>query len=86
MTAWTPEKRAAHSERIRVLMNEPAMRRKISELTKEGMKKAPGTPPELQMLRGAWAVAQPSMRKRFLDEIFWSVCSASASNDADGGS
>jgi hypothetical protein len=84
MTAWTPEKRAAHSLRIRVLMNEPAMRRKISERTKEGMQKAPGTP-ELQMLRAAWAVAQPSTRKRFLDEILSPVCSASpASKDLGG--
>jgi hypothetical protein len=85
MTAWTPEKRAAHSERIRVLMNEPAMRRKISERTKEGMKKAPGTSPELQMLRGAWAIAQPSTRRRFLDEIFSPICSAShAAKDVAG--
>jgi hypothetical protein len=66
---------------MRGVMNDPAVRRKISEGTKEAIA---STSPELQILRVAWRAAQPVARKRFLDEILSSVCSALASSEPGG--
>ena len=76
---WTPEKRAAFSQKMRAVMSDPAVRQKVSERTKEAMKSSP----DLKLLRLAWAAAQPSTRKRFLDEIVSPVCSASPASKDD---
>ena len=84
--AWTPERRAAQSARIRARFADPAIREMISERTKEGIRNAPqAVSSELQALRWIWNCASPQVRKRFLEEILSPVCSASASKDEPSG-
>jgi hypothetical protein len=66
----TPQMRAAMSAKMRVVMNDPAVRRRISSGTKAGMRAAAeGELPELMQLRAAWAGCRPSVRRRFIDEL-----------------
>ena len=66
----TPEMRAAMSAKMRVIMNDPAVRHRVSEGTKAGMRAAAEELPEFILLRTAWANSRPSVRKRFIDELF----------------
>jgi hypothetical protein len=72
----TPEMRAAMSAKMRVIMNDPAVRRRISEGTKAGMLAAADELPELILLRNAWGRCRPSVRKRFIEELLSAAFSA----------
>jgi O-methyltransferase involved in polyketide biosynthesis len=69
----TAQMRAAMSAKMRVVMNDPAVRRRVSDGTKAGMRAAAEELPELTMLRTAWARSRPSVRKRFIDELLSAV-------------
>lgn len=62
------------SLRTKAAMASPEVRKKISERTKLGMAARATWEPELSALRSAWTDARPSVRKRFLDEIFEALC------------
>lgn len=70
--AWTAEKRAAHSARMRTIMNDPTIRHKVSEGTKVGMKNV--VTDELRALRSLWRGTSTAARKRFLEEMFSPCC------------
>jgi O-methyltransferase involved in polyketide biosynthesis len=69
---WTAEKRAAHSAKMRVIMNDPTVRQRVSQGTKAGMQSALSD--ELRLLRTLWVRISPAARKRFLDELFSPLC------------
>ncbi|WP_024575933.1 MULTISPECIES: hypothetical protein [unclassified Afipia] len=77
----TPEQRARISEMTKARMANPEVRERISRRTKEAKAAAAAELPEWLMLRMAWTNARPGVRKRFLDEIVWAGCIASASKD-----
>ena len=73
----TPQMRAAMSAKMRVVMNDPAVRRRISNGTKASMRAAAEEElPELTLLRTAWGRSRPSVRKRFIDELLSAVYAA----------
>jgi hypothetical protein len=57
----TPEMRAAMSAKMRVVMGDPAVRHRVSEGTRAGIRAAAEELP---------ASSRPSVRKRFIDELF----------------
>jgi hypothetical protein len=79
--AWkhTPEIRAAMSAKMRLIMNDPAVRQRVSEGTKAGMRAAAEEElPELMQLQAAWAGSRPSVRKRFIDELLAAAYAAAS--------
>jgi hypothetical protein len=73
----TPQMRAAMSAKMRVVMNDPAVRRRVSDGTKAGMRAAAEEElPELILLRTAWALSRPPVRKRFIDALLSVVYAA----------
>lgn len=71
-----PEERAKISEATKTRMADPAVRQRI----RDGMHATSGVANELRALRAAWRAVRPSVRSRFLNEIFALVCSASGSS------
>lgn len=59
--------------RTREAMADPAIRARISEATKAGMRRRADWFPGLCALEAAWRSAPPEARRRFLSEIFESV-------------
>jgi hypothetical protein len=71
----SPEARGRIAETTRAAMASPAVRRKISEGTKLGMKAIrTAVLPELASLREAWRDARPSARRAFLNEVLAPMC------------
>jgi hypothetical protein len=66
----TPEMRAALGQKMRAVHASPEAREFISRRTKEGLQNAPGVSRELRALRAYWKLAEPAVRKRFIQEIF----------------
>jgi hypothetical protein len=70
----TPEMRAALSAKMRVVMNSPDVKRRVSDGTKKGMEAIAADLPEKRALLAAWRQAGPWARKQFLSEILDPVC------------
>jgi hypothetical protein len=60
--------RAALSEKMSTLYASPEARELISRRTKEAL--AGGVSRELKALRAYWRLAEPAVRKKFIQEIF----------------
>lgn len=71
---WSAEKRARFSAETKARMEDPAVRARISERTKAGMQAASGELEELRLLRGVWQRLTPQTRRRFLNELFATIC------------
>lgn len=69
----SPDARRRIGEATRAAMASPAVRQKISERTKLGMK---AMLPEITKLREAWCSARPSARRAFLNEVLAPLCEA----------
>ena len=78
---WTPEERKAHGELTRARMADPAVRQKVSERTKEGMRAATpqidATRATIAMLCTAWDEASLEARQKFLLMVLSAACGAS---------
>jgi hypothetical protein len=72
---WTPEARKAHGELTKSKMNDPAVRQRISERTKVGMRATDPTPAEVAKLCEVWHEVSPKARQKFLLKIILAVCS-----------
>jgi hypothetical protein len=59
-------------------MADPAVRLRISERTKQGMRAAAEWMPELRRLRDAWHGARSDVRRRFLAEVLAPVTGGTA--------
>lgn len=70
----SPEIRARISAGTKAAMASPEVRARISQRTKEGLAAASGAMDEGRLLRTAWRAARPSVRKRFLEELFVPAC------------
>lgn len=65
-----PEQRAKISEATRAAMADPAVRKRISDRTKAGMRAAEAAAvKELKGLQRAWRAAGPAARRRFLADL-----------------
>jgi hypothetical protein len=74
---WTPEARKAHGELTKSKMSDPAVRRRISERTKAGLRAAADpTPVEIAKLCEVWREVSPKARQKFLLRLFLAACSA----------
>jgi hypothetical protein len=72
---WTPEARKAHGELTKSKMNDPAVRQRISERTKAGMRANDPTPAEVAKLCEVWREVSPKARQKFLLKILLVACS-----------
>jgi aspartyl/asparaginyl beta-hydroxylase (cupin superfamily) len=71
----SPEACRRIAERTRAAMASPAVRQKIYDATKLGMKAMrTAVFPELTRLREAWRDARPSARRAFLNELLAPSC------------
>lgn len=77
---WTPEARKAHGELTRAKMADPAVRHKISERTKAGMRAADpqidATRAEISKLCTAWDEASSEARQKFVLRVVSAACGA----------
>lgn len=73
-TTKSPELRARISAATKAAMARADVRERISRRTKEGMAAASGAMDEGRLLRTAWRSARPSVRKRFLEDLFAPAC------------
>jgi hypothetical protein len=78
---WTPERRKAHGELTKSKMADPAVWKRISERTKEGMRPArpviSRTRADVVKLCAAWDEASSQARKAFVRKILAAVGSVS---------
>jgi hypothetical protein len=72
---WTPEMRRAHGELTKSKMDDPAVRQRISDRTKAGMRAANPTPAEFARLCEVWREVSPKARQKFLLKLFLAACS-----------
>jgi hypothetical protein len=77
MKSMTPEARAALSAKMKVVMNDPEVRRRVSDATKKVRDHGERTP-DLRLLLDAWTwtrswareqLLRQNIRKRFLEEL-----------------
>jgi len=78
MKSMTSEARAALAAKMKVVINDPEMRRRVSDATKKAMRDIAERTPDLRLLLDAWTQARPwareqflrqNIRKRFLEEL-----------------
>jgi len=78
MKSMTLETRAALSAKLKVVMNDPEVRRRVSDATKKAMRDHGQGTPDLRLLLDAWTWAhswareqllRQNIRKRFLEEL-----------------
>lgn len=65
----TAEERRKVAEATRIAMADPAVRQRISERTKAGMRRASAEAQQLEAIRAAWSAAGRQARRRFMLEI-----------------
>jgi hypothetical protein len=77
---WTPEERKAHGELTKARMENPAVRQKISERTRAGMRAADPQivvrAAEVLKLCAAWDEASSEARQKFLFMVLSAACGA----------
>jgi hypothetical protein len=78
MKSMTSEARAALAAKMKVVINDPEMRRRVSDATKKAMRDIAERTPDLRLLLDVWTQAPPwareqflcqNIRKRFLKEL-----------------
>ena len=78
MKSMTPEARAALSAKMKVVMNDPEVRRRVSDATKKAMRDHGERTPDLRLRLDAWTwtrswareqLLRQNIRKRFLEEL-----------------
>jgi hypothetical protein len=85
MKRMTPEARAALSAKMKVVMNDPEVRRRVSDATKEAMRNHAERMPDLRLLLDAWTRARPWAREQFLRRIILEpACRAQSDGPKDG--